>query len=220
MWVKICGITRLEDALLAEELGADAVGFIFAPSPRQIDPFAAARIADDLHHVAKVGVFVNRSMSEIQEIRSLCHLDLVQLHGNESPKFCRSLGGTVIKALRVRDETSLAQIAAYDQVWKMLLDSYDPNKRGGTGKRINAELLRSQQDFSRIILAGGITPENVAELIGTFQPFGVDVSSGVENAPGIKDHDKLQLLFRMIQTVLPSTRQPVISTERRNLSAT
>jgi len=198
MWVKICGITRLEDALLAEELGADAIGFIFAPSPRQMDPFGAAAIAKQLCHVAKVGVFVDREIGEIQEIRALCRLDAVQLHGNESPEFCRSLGGTMIKALRVRNETSLAQIAAYSGVWKVLLDAYDPGKLGGTGKWISADLLRSQPDFSRVILAGGITPENVLELIGAFKPFGIDVSSGVESAQGIKDRHKMGLLFEKI----------------------
>jgi phosphoribosylanthranilate isomerase len=199
MWVKICGITRLEDARLAEELGADAIGFVFAPSPRQIDPFSAATISRQLGKVTKVGVFVDQELGQVQEIRELCRLDIVQLHGQESPRYCCNLGSTVIKAFRIRDAAALEQILDYQQVWRILLDSFHPQKQGGTGQPIESDLLRGYAGFERTILAGGINPENVEKVSTSFRPFGIDVSSSVEKAPGIKDANKMDQLLQNLR---------------------
>ena len=199
MWIKICGITRLEDACLVEQMGADAIGFIFTKSPRQIDVTTAAQISKHLHFVSKVGVFVNQSIAEVQEIRQQCELDVVQLHGDESPEFCQSVGGTVIKSFRLKDKSTLHKIKDYSKVWKILLDAYVPGKMGGTGKSINIKLVREIKDCSRIILAGGLNPGNVAAITGELSPFGIDVSSGVEQSPGIKDPQKLEQLFQAVK---------------------
>ena len=200
MWVKLCGMTKLEDALYAQELGASAIGFIFAKSPRAIAPEKAAAIARALE-IPTVGVFVNSPIAEIQEIRSYCHLDMVQLHGNEDPDFCRELGGTIIKAFRVKSGDIHQQMRAFSGVWKFLVDAYDPHQHGGTGKRIEHRHLATIDDFSDIILAGGLNPKNIADAITSYQPFGVDISSGIEESPGVKDHGKMEQLMREIRSI-------------------
>lgn len=197
MWVKICGITRLTDAQLAQELGADAIGFIFAKSPRQITPLLASAIGDEIRTV-RVGVFVNQPLEEIKAIRKKCDLDIIQLHGDESPEFCDALGGKIIKAFSMKNENSLAQIDDYPMAWKILIDAYVPGQRGGTGKRINTLLLNKINNPSQIILAGGLNPQNIRQTLKNLHPFGIDVSSGVEKSPGIKDADKLRELFAKI----------------------
>lgn len=194
MWVKICGMTRLKDARLAQDLGADAIGYIFAKSPRKITPLLASAISNNIK-ITKVGVFVNKPLEEIQAIRKECSLDIIQLHGEESPAFCDALGGKIIKAFRIKDEKSLARMKDYPMVWKFLLDAFVPGQRGGTGKRINTFLLEKIENPSQIILAGGLNPENVGQTLKNFSPFGIDVSSGVEKSPGIKDAEKLKNLF-------------------------
>jgi phosphoribosylanthranilate isomerase len=200
MWVKICGITRLQDAIAAESLGASAIGFVFTASPRRIAVHEAAKIAGAVH-IAKVGVFVNASLERVKEVKSRCLLDIVQLHGDEPPEFCDAVGGKVIKAFRVRDESSLPHIRRYDGIWKVLLDAYVAGVAGGTGRRIPDDLLRSVKDFSGIILAGGISADNVQEYAG-YRPFGLDISSGVEGDPGVKDLIKMQKLFININRFL------------------
>ena len=137
-------------------------------------------------------------MEEIRAIRKECGLDIVQLHGEESPSFCDALGGKIIKAFRVKDENSLTQIKDYPMAWKILLDAFVSGQRGGTGKRINTFLLNKIENPSQIILAGGLSPKNVRQTLKNFQPFGIDVSSGVEKSPGIKDAEKLKKLFYQI----------------------
>lgn len=190
-------MTRLKDARLVQELGADAIGFIFAKSPRQITPRLASAISDKTK-IAKVGVFVNQPLEEIKAMRDKCGLDIIQLHGEESPEFCDALGGKIIKALRIRDEKSLAQMNNYPMAWKILLDAFVPGQRGGTGKRINSFLLNKIENPSQIILAGGLSPQNIRQTCQDFHPFGIDVSSGVEKSLGIKDDDKLYELFNEI----------------------
>jgi phosphoribosylanthranilate isomerase len=200
--IKICGITNLEDALLAAELGADALGFIFyAKSPRKVDPEAARSIIAQLPpFVAAVGVFVDEAAALVQELVARVGLDWVQLHGQESPDYCRSLGRPkVIKGFRIKDDKSLPELEPYrDAVQAFLLDTYKPGQAGGTGAVFDWQLAREAQKYGRIILAGGLTSENVAQAIAIALPAAVDAASGTEAAPGKKDPAKLRAFFRAI----------------------
>ncbi|HPG38474.1 MAG TPA: phosphoribosylanthranilate isomerase [bacterium] len=197
MWVKICGITRLEDALFAEALGADAIGFVFAASPRQMTPTAVAEIGKQIH-IPKIGVFVDAGLATVQTIRRQCGLDIVQLHGNESPDYCRELGGAIIKAFRMQNAADWQKTLGYTTVWKILVDAFVPGVAGGTGRQIDAAILQNA-DLSNIILAGGITPGNAADYMTRYKPFGLDVSSGVEDAPGFKNKTLMTNLIRTIK---------------------
>jgi len=194
-------MTQQQDVECAFELGADAVGFIFASSPRQVTPEQVTQLADGIVGL-KVGVFVNESIDRIRHIRSQCHLDIIQLHGDESPEYCRQLGGKIMKAVRVKDRESLKRIDDYAKNILILLDAFVPHQRGGTGKHIATELLDVVPDMSRIILAGGLSPENVPELVRRYQPYGIDVNSGIEASPGVKDHKKMKTLFRNINVLM------------------
>jgi phosphoribosylanthranilate isomerase len=188
--VKICGLTRLPDALAAVEAGADALGFMFfAGSKRFLQPADATKIIHALPpFVAKVGVFVNASADTVRATVAECGLDTLQFHGEETPEFCRQFAPLkVIKAFRIQNAESLKPLPDY-AVDAWLLDSYVPGQRGGTGERFNWELAAQAKELGRpVILAGGLTPENVADAVQQVWPFGVDVSSGVEAAPGQKD---------------------------------
>lgn len=196
--VKICGMTTLEDALAAVDFGADAVGFVFHPgSPRFVDFEHAAQIARKLPvHVVKVGVFVDTPEEMVFGAISSCGLNLLQFHGQEPPDYCVQFGLMSMKAFRVKDESSLLALESYPtDAW--LLDSYSADKLGGTGERFNWDLARQAQKSGRpVFLAGGLTPENVADAIHAVQPYGVDVSSGVETSPGKKDPAKVQAFIR------------------------
>lgn len=192
--VKICGITNLEDALAAAEAGADALGFMFYDqSPRAVSIETAAKIAPKLPPtIARVGVFVNPDESFVLAAIARCDLNILQFHGDESSAFCRQFGVMSLKAFRIQDSTSLAPLAGY-QADAFLLDSYVAGKPGGTGKVFNWDLALEAKQFGKpIFLAGGLTAENVAEAVRHVQPFGVDVSSGVELRPGRKDHAKVK----------------------------
>ncbi|MBM4295217.1 MAG: phosphoribosylanthranilate isomerase [Deltaproteobacteria bacterium] len=200
--VKICGITNLEDALLAAELGADALGFIFyPPSPRAIESDAARTIITQLPpFVTTVGVFVDEDAATVTELAALVVLDWIQLHGSEGPDYCLGLERRVIKAFRVRDESSFGEMEKYrGAVQALLLDTYKPGHVGGTGETFNWDLARRAKQYGPIILAGGLTPDNVARAIQTVQPQAVDVGSGVEAFPGKKDPDKLRAFFNAIK---------------------
>jgi phosphoribosylanthranilate isomerase len=190
--IKICGITNLDDARLAVELGADMLGFIFfAKSRRAVTRETAAQICRQLD-VEKVGVFVNESAPVIQATLAACGLTAIQFHGEEPPAFCRQFPVKAIKALRVRDTGSLVAAAEYD-VDALLLDTYTDSQHGGTGRTFDWQLAVQAKQFGRpIILSGGLTPENVRDAIATVQPYAVDVASGVEQAPGKKDPEKLR----------------------------
>ena len=206
--VKICGITILEDAEAAVDAGADALGFMFyEPSPRHIAIAVAAAIIQELPpFVAKVGVFVNASSEQVRRTIAECGLDTLQFHGDEAPGFCRQFGLKAIKAFRVRDAESLRQMTDYrSEAW--LLDSYVEGKIGGTGARFNWQLAREAGTIHRrIILAGGLTPENVGQAVREVRPYGVDVSSGVESAPGQKDHAKIRAFVEAVNSSVDSTR--------------
>jgi len=188
--VKICGITRLPDALGAVEAGADALGFMFYEgSKRHIAPTAAAKIIRALPpFVAKVGVFVNASAETVRAAVAECGLDTLQFHGEETAGFCAQFAPLkVVKAFRIQNAASLQVLPDY-AVDGWLLDSYVPGQRGGTGERFNWELAAQAKELGRpILLAGGLTPENIADAIQQVWPYGVDVSSGVESAPGQKE---------------------------------
>ncbi len=192
--VKICGITSVEDALAAAEAGADAVGLMFyEKSPRFVALETAAAIVRALPpHVARVGVFVNASEAAVGEAIAACGLTILQFHGEETPEYCRSFPVMTMKAFRVKDAKSLDLLPEYaTDAW--LLDAYAAGALGGTGERFNWDLAVASQKLGRpIFLAGGLTPENVAEAVRQVRPFGVDVSSGVESAPGKKDAAKVR----------------------------
>jgi len=190
--VKVCGITNLEDALDAQKLGADALGFVFASSPRQVSRQQVANIVAELPpFVCKVGVFVDSELREVRETMRICDLDLAQLHGAEPPDFCQEIFPRVIKSFRVKDESVLQLLPGY-KVRAYLLDSYDATLKGGTGRSFDWDIARKAAGYGPIILSGGMNPDNVREAIKQVQPYAVDVSSGVESEPGKKDHDKLR----------------------------
>jgi phosphoribosylanthranilate isomerase len=196
--VKICGITSLEDALTAVEAGADALGFVFYnESPRHIFPEQAARIIEQLPpFVQAVGLFVNEQAATVNELADLCRLDLVQLHGDEPAGYCAQIRRRVLKAFRVRSLTCLDPIRDYP-VAGYLLDTFSPSFYGGTGLSFNWEIAaEAVKRHQRIVLAGGLTPDNVAEAVRQVRPWAVDVSSGVESAPGKKDHQKVREFIR------------------------
>jgi phosphoribosylanthranilate isomerase len=186
--VKICGITNLEDALMAVEAGADALGFVFFQgSSRYISPELAATIICHLPpFVQTVGLFVNEEAAVVNTLADRCALDIVQLHGEESPDYCQTVRRRIIKAFRVKDASSLTTMKDYN-VAGCLLDAWSPAAHGGTGTTFNWDIVAHAATSRSIILAGGLTPENVAGAVATVKPYAVDVSSGVERAPGKKD---------------------------------
>jgi len=195
--VKICGITSLEDALTAIDAGADALGFVFySRSPRHVTPEQAAEIIGRLPpFVQTVGLFVNEEPAVVNTTADQCGLDLIQLHGEETPGYCDSIRRRIIKAFRVKDNSTLDLLAQYT-VSGYLLDAWSPVAHGGTGQTFNWEIAaEASKRGHRIVLAGGLTPDNVAESIRQTCPYGVDVSSGVEAGPGRKDAGKVRLFI-------------------------
>lgn len=190
--IKICGITNGRDAEMAAEFGADALGFIFVPgSPRYINPDAARAIINDLPPlVTPVGVFADHPVEEVERLMTRCGFRTVQLHGSEPPEYCRRLTGSVIKAFRVGGQQDLPRLSAY-HVHAYLLDTYVEGRLGGTGKTFPLEVASHATSFGRVIVSGGLTAGNVAEVIRKVHPYGVDVSTGVEAEPGHKDRQKL-----------------------------
>ena len=202
MKVKICGITRLEDALEAARLGADALGFNFWPgSKRYVAPADARAIVRRLPpFVTAVGVFVDAPREEILRAVAASGVQVAQLHGDEPPELCASLPLPVVKALRIANAHALAALAAYE-VSGFLLDAPSAGY-GGSGKTFDWSLATEAAAVVPVMLAGGLTPENVAEAIRAVRPWGVDVASGVERAPGVKDLAKLR---RFIETAKKET---------------
>ncbi|NOQ52422.1 MAG: phosphoribosylanthranilate isomerase [Desulfuromonadaceae bacterium] len=190
--VKICGITNLEDALQAVEAGADALGFVFYHrSPRFVTPREVQKIIAELPpFVTTVGLFVNEPLLRIRRTMAAARLDVVQLHGDESPEDCLIEPLRVIKALRIKNAASLEGAARY-QVSALLLDAWSDEHYGGTGLSFDWQLVRRLTGKRPLILAGGLTPENVVDAVRQVKPYAVDVSSGVEAAPGKKDHQKV-----------------------------
>lgn len=198
--IKICGITNLEDALMAVEAGADALGFVFFhKSPRHISPDHAAAIIRQLPpFVQTAGLFVNAECATVNATADRCGLDIIQLHGEEPPEFCTAVNRRIIKAFRVKDIASLARLKEY-QVAGFLLDAWSPAAHGGTGTTFDWDIAAAAAVQDRIILAGGLTPENVTGAVQKVRPYAVDVSSGVESAPGKKDAAKIRLFIRAVR---------------------
>jgi phosphoribosylanthranilate isomerase len=201
--VKICGITNLADGMAAAEAGADALGFVFYDqSLRGISIEAAAGLICQLPpFVMKVGVFVNAPEDVVVRAIRECGLNLLQFHGDESPEYCLQFGLMSMKAFRIRDAESLQALEMYrTDAW--LLDAWTPDKPGGTGETFNWDLALAARGWGRpVFLAGGLTPGNVAEAVRRTQPYGVDVSSGVEAAPGRKDYAKVIAFIRAAKAV-------------------
>ncbi|MCG3777822.1 MAG: N-(5'-phosphoribosyl)anthranilate isomerase [Nitrospira sp.] len=204
--VKICGITNLEDAAAAVEAGADALGFVFHPkSPRYILPALAKQIIMGLPPlVIAVGVFVDEEQQIVRSLMDDCGLELAQLHGHESAAYCHELGRPVLKALRVKDRSSFLALAEFQGragVRGFVLDAFSDQAYGGTGLVIDWQLAAEVARAANVLLAGGLTPDNVAKAIQSVQPYGVDVSSGVEREPGKKDHEKVRAFIRAVRVV-------------------
>lgn len=202
--VKICGITNSEDARAAVDCGADALGFVFfRKSPRFVTPEDASSIIRSLpSFVVSVGVFVNERREDIESMLSYTGIDVVQLHGDETPDMC-TLSRRVVKAFRVKSLDSLAPIEEFrGLVSALLLDTYTPDILGGTGRIFNWDVALEAKQFGRVILAGGLTPDNVAAAVDHVKPYAVDVSSGVELRKGKKDHAKMKRFIERAKSVL------------------
>lgn len=199
--IKICGITRIEDAITAVQAGADALGFVFyQPSPRHVEIEQAASIIAQLPpFVTKVALFVDETAANIDTVLSSVSIDCIQFHGNETNDFCVQFRKPFIKALRVKSKDFLDhQMATYPDASAFLLDAYVKGVAGGTGQTFNWDLFPDQADRP-IILAGGLTPQNVADAIQHTQPYAVDVSGGVEASKGLKDPHKIEQFIQAVR---------------------
>jgi len=198
-FVKICGITRAEDAAAAIAAGANAVGFVFWPnSPRCVDVERARTIVAAMPpNVTAVGVFVDQPADDVNEIARIVNLGAVQLHGSEDDDYVRAMTRRVIKAVAVDGEHA-PDVARWPESVTILLDVHDPVRKGGTGKTIDWTAAADVARRRHILLAGGLTPENVSDAIARVRPYGIDVSSGVESQPGIKDHSRIAALFEAV----------------------
>lgn len=199
--VKICGITNKEDAVCAVQCGAVALGFIFyPPSPRYIKPDDAKKIIMTLpEKIISIGVFVNETSERIKKIMEYCGLDMIQLHGDESPEFCREFPlSSTIKAVELKKETDINRTFNYD-VAAILVDSRHAGLYGGTGKKANWELAERIKEKKLLILSGGLNETNIAAALKNIAPNALDINSGVEASPGRKDHKKLYQIFKIIR---------------------
>jgi len=206
--IKICGISDAASARIAADAGANAIGLIFAPSRRRVTGEQAREITSSLPpFIAKVGVFVDEDQGLVREIVTRAGLDTVQLHGSETPDYCSTMPVPVVKAIQVRGTDSLSALSRY-RVAAFLLDTYDPETLGGTGRPFDWNLAANIPGAHRVILSGGLNASNVFEALDRVRPFGVDVSSGVET-DGRKDHSKIREFIRRVRE-WDATRESVI----------
>jgi len=199
--IKICGITRFEDAKIAANLGVDALGFIFfKKSPRYIDPLNASEIIRQLPpFISRVGVFVNESADEISSIIKISGINVLQLHGSESPEFCRNYSIPVIKSFSIKPDCDLSIIDNYSTSG-ILLDTWNSSMHGGSGKTFDWKVAQNIcNKFNNVIIAGGLGPANIEEAVNSLNPYGVDINSGVEISPGIKNPHKMRDTVRIIK---------------------
>lgn len=199
--IKICGITRLEDAKVAANLGVDALGFIFHPqSPRFIPPEQARNIIRQLPPmINRVGVFVNQTRETIMQIATQCGIDTVQLHGNETPEFCDTISLPVIKSFSIRPDSDISKLKEY-RTQGILLDTWAPGMQGGSGVTFDWNIARKACGmFSNIILAGGLGPTNLEDALRMVDPFAVDINSGVEIMPGVKNPHKIRDVVKIVK---------------------
>jgi len=205
-WIKICGITNLEDALNAVSLGVDALGFIFAASPRRVDPL---RVQEMVRHLSpsiwKVGVFVNEELKKVRQIAEDCGLNTLQFHGQEPPEYCHRVHLPVIKAIGVKDANSLKEMGRYPFA-SILLDAWSADRAGGTGKTFSWDMAREARQQRNFILSGGLNPQNVFTAVRDLRPQGVDVCSGVEKILGKKDRGKMAEFVKEVKKADESTR--------------
>lgn len=204
MRTKICGITNMKDALMAVDLGADALGFIFAPSPRQVKPECVRFIVNGLPpFVQMVGVFVNESLAIIRDITTFCGLDMIQLHGDEPPELCQEIVPYPIKSFRIKDASSITPIKRYwGKVSGVLLDTYQQGKYGGAGNVFDWDLALKAKAFGiPLILSGGLGPSNIERAVSIVTPYAVDVNSGIETNPGKKSAAKLREFMKRIRNI-------------------
>ncbi len=194
--IKICGIKRMDDAIDAVKFGANAIGFNFyRKSKRYISPEEARKIINEIPpFISIVGVFVNEEIETVKHICSYCGIDIIQFHGDESPQYCEKFEKRIIKAFRLRDEKDIEKISLY-RVNGILVDSFKEGEYGGTGIGFNEILIKKIEMRQRLILAGGLRVDNVEEAILKIRPYGVDVCSGVEIKPGVKDRDKMKIFI-------------------------
>ncbi len=200
--IKVCGITNVADALAAHAFGADAIGFVFAKSPRRVDKDMAREIALALPPlVHRVGVFVDEEREVVEDTAFLCRLTVLQFHGAESPEYCAGFDWPVVKAFRISRREDIERLRPYrERVSAFLLDAYHPGKAGGTGQTFDWTIAADATKMGPVILAGGLNPDNVRAAIREVQPYAVDVSSGVEMSPGKKDHDRMRLFIERART--------------------
>ena len=204
--IKICGITNPEDAAAAVEAGVDALGFVlYRKSPRYIEPHLVKQIIAELPpFVLPVGVFVNEDAKVVRDLMDSCGLALAQLHGDETATYCETLGRPVLKAIRLKDRRSFLALAEFKGragVRGLLLDAYSEDAYGGTGRTTDWSLAAEVARAATVVLAGGLTAENVGAAIRTVRPYGVDVSSGVEDRPGKKNREKMRAFVQAAKLV-------------------
>ena len=205
--VKICGLTTLEDARFVSGALADYLGFIFYPeSPRYIEPAKAGAIINWLEGPGKVGVFVNQPLDDVNSIAKQTGIDYVQLHGNESPDYCALVEKPIIKAFHIGQDTDpselISRIEPYlDQVEYLLFDTKSDTDWGGTGQTFDWNILDEISNDKPFFLSGGLNAKNVQDAIQTLQPYAVDLSSGLEESPGLKDFDKIELFFDKMRDI-------------------
>ena len=201
MLVKICGITRLEDAEAAIQLGAGAIGFVFWPkSPRYVDPERARTIVATLPpFIATVGVFVDQTARLVNGVAARAGLSAVQLHGDEPVEMLEEIERPVVKALALRASTTAEDADVWPSRVRLLIDAHDPEQRGGTGRTVDWKRAAAVAARRPVLLAGGLNAANVADAIRMVKPFGIDVSSGVESSPGMKDHARMRALFEAVE---------------------
>ncbi|MDX1386778.1 MAG: phosphoribosylanthranilate isomerase [bacterium] len=201
--VKICGLTNAHDALDAIELGADYLGFNFYPdSPRYLTPEKAKNLFEEIPtNIPKVGVFVNADLQKVIDLAVDLELDFLQFHGDEKPEELNPLGRPWWKAFRLKNEADVLEIPKYDCEW-ILVDAYSEKAYGGTGITAHWDLVHKAKDYGKkIFLAGGLTPENIQMAVATVQPFGVDVASGLEEKPGVKDRQKMEEFIKKAKLI-------------------
>jgi phosphoribosylanthranilate isomerase len=199
--LKICGLIRSEDACISAEAGADAIGMIFYEgSPRAVTTEQARSIVHDLPpYVARVGVFVNEDQDAVRRIADDVQLDVLQFHGDESPEYCAAFDRRTVKVFRVKDALPFDEMRRYTvDAWQ--LDTKADSVYGGTGETFDWSIVQQAKTLGPVVLSGGVTEENMREALLTVQPYAVDLSSGVESAPGIKDRQKILAVSRIIQT--------------------
>ncbi len=197
--IKICGITNLDDALRCAEAGAETLGFVFAPSPRQVAPLAVAKICERIpDSISKAGVFVNENPPALLKIARDCQLDYVQLHGREDQEYFQQLNFPFVKVFQVKNEAILSEIERF-QLKLFMLDSFVNGNSGGSGKNFDWEIAVQAKRFGRFILSGGLTPENVGSTLQKVRPYGVDISTGVEKFPGRKDLEKVKKFIQEVK---------------------